>query len=77
MTTKYDIGDVAFFIITKGKFALEQGEITHIEKNDKCAVTYRIGGHTRSESEIYDSIDEVAATFSNAIKSCNQEPFTN
>ena len=74
MTTKFDIGQYKWFLITKGKFGPLRDTIDEIHI-DRKGVTYRIGGHMRTESELFETLDEMLDYIRSEAKKQEEAPF--
>lgn len=74
MTTKYDIGQRKWFLVTKGKFGPVLDSIDEIYVR-KEGVQYRIGGHLRAESELFDSVKQMVDLIEEEAAKEGSEPF--
>lgn len=67
MTTKYDIGDKAYFLSKRGIVGIQNDVITQIIVDEK-GVKYRIDNYLMSESELFDEPESILDQLKDSVK---------
>lgn len=73
MTTKYDIGNRAYFLSRRGIVAIQNDEITQIV-TDANGTKYRIDNYLMSETELFDNPEALINELKTSISKIYNNP---